>query len=120
MHVKVLPEGSPPSASGWDRKQKEQPSTQLGQAPRKTLAVETLQLFLRTFKCVFSGSLYLKFCIGEIQPRVYGAGAGISRWVTSPAGRAEGVIVLWEKIFEFLMLENSFVIFLSFISKRQE
>lgn len=33
--------------------------------------------------------------------------------------RAGGVIVLWEKIIEILMLENSFVIFL-FISKLQE
>lgn len=86
----MVPERSPPSASGWDRKQKEQPSTQLGQAPRKTVAVETLQLFLRTCKCVFSGSMNLELCIGGIQPRVYGAGAGISRWVTSPVRRSGG------------------------------
>lgn len=70
-------------------------------------------------KCGFPGSLDLELYIGGTQPRVYGAGAGISRWVTSPARRAEGVIVLWEKIFESLMLENSFVIFL-FISKQQK
>lgn len=97
----------------------EQASTQLGQAPRKTLAVETLQLFLRMCKCGFSGSLDLELCIGGRQPGVYGVGAGTSRWVPSPARRAGEVIVLWEQLFEILMLENSFVIVL-FMSKLQE
>lgn len=72
----------------------------LDRAPRKTLAAETLQFFLRMCKCGFSGSLDLELCIGGTQPRVHGVGAGTSRWVMSPARGAGGLIILWEKISE--------------------
>jgi len=77
--IEVLPERSPASVSGWDRSSQWQERTQFDRLLEKLGNLETLQLFLRTCKCGFSGRTGLQFCMGGRQSRVDEVGVGISR-----------------------------------------